>query len=82
MKGGCLCGEIRYEVSGEADPQMQFTCHCRDCQQVTGTGHARSMGVMSDAITWTGEPKVYFINVCQNRVREIGHVAVLPRGLP
>ena len=61
MKGGCLCGGIRYDVSGEVDPRMQFTCHCRDCQQVTGTGHARSMGVMNGAITWTGEPKVYQI---------------------
>ena len=24
MKGGCLCGGIRYEVSGKVDPQMQF----------------------------------------------------------
>ncbi len=61
MQGGCLCGEIRYEIAGEVDPQLQFTCHCRDCQQVTGAGHARSMGVADEAISWTGEPRVYQI---------------------
>ena len=61
VKGGCLCGRIRYEVQGEVDPAMQFTCHCRDCQHVTGTGHARSMGVNKDQISWTNKPKVYQI---------------------
>ena len=59
--GGCLCGSIRYSIDGAPDPAMQFTCHCRDCQQVTGAGHARSMGVAEDAVTWTGKPKVYDI---------------------
>lgn len=59
--GGCLCGAIRYEVDGAADERMQITCHCRDCQQVTGTGHARSMGVPGDSVTWLGEPRVFQI---------------------
>ena len=60
-KGGCLCGSIQYEISVTPDPQMQFTCHCRDCQQVTGAGHARSMGVPEGSISWTGQVKVYHI---------------------
>ena len=60
-KGGCLCGAVRYEVAGEVNPDMQFTCHCRDCQQVTGAGHARSMGVAADSVTWFGEPEKYEI---------------------
>jgi hypothetical protein len=32
--GGCVCGEIRYEVN--ARPLMMLKCHCRDCQQVSG----------------------------------------------
>lgn len=35
MVGGCLCGEIRYEVSGQA--KASFTCFCRDCQRAGGT---------------------------------------------
>ena len=36
--GGCACGAIRYEVSGE--PMAQNICQCRQCQRQTGTGHA------------------------------------------
>ena len=35
--GGCACGTIRYEISGE--PLFQNHCQCRDCQRTSGTGH-------------------------------------------
>jgi len=35
--GGCACGAIRYEISGE--PIFQNHCQCRDCQRKSGTGH-------------------------------------------
>ena len=59
--GGCLCGAVRYVIDAAPDKRMQITCHCRDCQQVTGTGHARSMGVRGDAVAWTGAPRVFQI---------------------
>ena len=62
LEGGCLCGSIRYRIDGTPDPRLQLTCHCRDCQQVTGTGHARSMGVPRELVAWTGKPKVYEIH--------------------
>ena len=61
MKGGCLCGNVRYQINGDPHERMQLTCHCRDCQQVTGTGHTRSMGVASDSVEWDGAPKVFQI---------------------
>ncbi|PYJ25771.1 MAG: aldehyde-activating protein, partial [Verrucomicrobia bacterium] len=36
--GGCSCGAIRYEC--DAEPIMMFKCHCRDCQQGTGSEFA------------------------------------------
>jgi hypothetical protein len=36
LTGGCSCGAIRYESSG--DPVTSFNCHCRACQQYTGSG--------------------------------------------
>jgi hypothetical protein len=35
--GGCACGAIRYEISGE--PMFSNDCQCRDCQRKSGTGH-------------------------------------------
>jgi hypothetical protein len=32
--GGCQCGAIRYEVSGE--PQHVALCHCSDCRKSAG----------------------------------------------
>ena len=34
IKGGCYCGEIRYESKGEVHASLQ--CHCRECQYITG----------------------------------------------
>jgi len=36
--GGCACGAIRYEISGE--PLVSVDCQCRDCSRESGTGHA------------------------------------------
>lgn len=36
--GGCKCGLVRYEGT-RLDAPM-FRCHCRDCQQLTGSGHS------------------------------------------
>lgn len=35
--GGCACGAIRYEAT--AEPIFQNHCQCRQCQQISGTGH-------------------------------------------
>lgn len=36
MKGGCYCGEIRYDITGE--PVGKSQCHCRECQYIAGGG--------------------------------------------
>ena len=33
-QGGCYCGAVRYEVSGE--PQHVALCHCSDCRKSSG----------------------------------------------
>jgi hypothetical protein len=33
-QGGCHCGAVRYEVSG--DPQHVALCHCSDCRKSSG----------------------------------------------
>ena len=54
LRGGCHCGDIEFCIRGEVSPDFHITCHCRDCQQITGTGHARSLGVHKDQVEWSG----------------------------
>jgi hypothetical protein len=34
LRGGCLCGGVRYECAG--DPANASYCHCDDCKRATG----------------------------------------------
>ena len=36
--GGCLCGEIRFEVSDA--PDSAYLCHCRNCQRAHAAPYA------------------------------------------
>ena len=38
IEGGCLCGAVRYEAN--AEPAFAVHCYCRQCQRITGAGHA------------------------------------------
>ena len=55
--GGCKCGAIRYECS--AAPIVMENCHCRDCQQATGTAYAAVIFVPSNTIQILGDAKYY-----------------------
>lgn len=34
LRGGCMCGAVRYECTG--DPGNASYCHCDDCKRATG----------------------------------------------
>jgi hypothetical protein len=55
--GGCACRAIRYEIATE--PLMSGHCQCRDCQHMTGTGHASMMAFPAAAVRMTGTPKFH-----------------------
>ena len=59
-EGGCACGAIRYEV--RAEPKLSFHCHCRQCQRITGTGHASQFMVPKEAVTIHGKLTFYGLN--------------------
>ena len=48
-EGGCGCGAVRYRVVGE--PMMVHNCHCRLCQQQTGSTSVVNAFFEGDRIT-------------------------------
>jgi hypothetical protein len=56
LTGGCQCGKIRYEIT-EA-PQLIYTCHCTDCQRITGSAFSLGIALPETALHRTaGEPR-------------------------
>lgn len=49
FKGGCLCGAVKYEVTGE--PVRVAQCHCDDCRRATGSAFATNVFVKEEDIT-------------------------------
>jgi len=58
IKGGCYCGEIRYEAEGE--PIMKGECHCRECQYITGGQANDFIAMPAEGFRYTkGRPKQF-----------------------
>lgn len=51
--GGCLCGQVRYEISANAGPSR--VCWCRDCQRISSNGTVNVI-FPSEAIKISGVP--------------------------
>ena len=51
--GGCLCGTVRFEVTGP--PDWSLWCHCRSCRLATGAPMTAWFGVRHGRWRWTGE---------------------------
>ena len=62
FSGGCLCGDIRYEVSG--DPVRMVNCHCDDCRKATGAAFATNVFVKAEDL-----------KVTQGKTRSFEHTA-------
>lgn len=50
--GGCLCGAIRFEVTGSA--LNPHTCSCKMCQRHTGALTVCWVEFPREAVAWTG----------------------------
>jgi hypothetical protein len=51
-EGGCICGAIRYRVSGQ--PAIAQACHCTFCQRRTGSAFALVAAFKEDQVEMTG----------------------------
>ena len=52
LRGGCVCGAIRYEIARE--PLRVYACHSTDCQRSTGSAFAIGVVVPSEAFQLAG----------------------------
>lgn len=57
FSGGCLCGAIRYNCS--AEPIMVANCHCRDCQQASGSAFAANLVVPAESVSLSKASPTY-----------------------
>jgi hypothetical protein len=55
--GGCLCGALRYQASGE--PLYSGHCYCADCRKASGSGFIPFMGFSRAVVTFTGAAVQY-----------------------
>ena len=62
FSGGCLCGEVRYEVSGEV--LRTLNCHCDDCRKNTGAAFVTNIFINRADLT-----------ISQGKVRVFEHVS-------
>ncbi|KAJ5740715.1 hypothetical protein N7493_000587 [Penicillium malachiteum] len=53
--GGCFCGNIRIEYTGQ--PIASALCHCDGCRKITGALYSYSLVINPDDLKVTGSPK-------------------------
>jgi len=60
FSGGCACGAVRYECTGE--PILAMNCHCRDCQRASGSAYASALFVAAESFRIThGELRYHVV---------------------
>jgi hypothetical protein len=55
--GGCLCGALRYEATGE--PLVSGHCYCADCRKASGSGFVPFMGFRAAGVRFSGEARQF-----------------------
>jgi hypothetical protein len=55
VTGGCMCGAVRYEASGE--PVSVIHCHCLSCRRHTGAPVVTLAGYRRGRVEWTAEAR-------------------------
>ena len=56
-EGGCRCGRVRFRIAAPA--LLTMVCHCRGCQQMSGSAFSTSVAVPTAGFAVTaGEPEI------------------------
>jgi hypothetical protein len=57
MKGGCLCGKVRYEIT--RPPALTAVCHCRHCQRSSGAAFSVNVLIPAGGVAIQGDVSTY-----------------------
>jgi hypothetical protein len=52
LTGGCQCGALRYQIARA--PRLVYTCHCTECQRLTGSAFSMALVTNTEAFSLTG----------------------------
>jgi hypothetical protein len=58
LRGGCLCGQVRYRVS--TAPRSSSVCHCISCRRAGGAQAVAWFSVDIDGFEWLSAPPAVF----------------------
>lgn len=58
MTGGCMCGSVRYETSGE--PFSVAHCHCHSCRKHTGAPVVTLAGYTKQQVSFVGDERQFY----------------------
>ncbi len=50
LTGQCLCGQVSFHLQDQF--KAFYQCHCKQCQQLTGTAFASNLFTAPDNIRW------------------------------
>ena len=53
LKGGCICGQVRYQLKEK--PLFTQACHCKDCKVLTGSSYVVNSSVLENTLIVEGE---------------------------
>lgn len=53
LTGGCVCGQLRYALTGP--PLLAYACHCHDCQKRSGSAFALTVVIQRADLKVTGK---------------------------
>jgi hypothetical protein len=69
VAGSCLCGDVRFEVSGEVNRIVH--CHCSLCRRSRGTAYASTLFAAPERFRWTrGKDRVRSYRLAPPRTYE------------
>jgi hypothetical protein len=73
IRGGCLCGALRYEAI--AEPIYAGLCYCADCRKASGSGFIPFLGFRAADLVITGTTNQSHVPSASGTVATRNHCA-------